>query len=301
MNEETRLPALQAGGTVRAIVPQTFEEAWRIANAVCVAGMAPKGLSTPEQATIAIMHGLEVGMPPMMALQSIAVINGRPTVWGDGALALCLASPLCQGIKETIEGTGENRAAVCTVVRKGQEPKVVRFSMADAKKAKLLAKQGPWQDYPDRMLQMRARAWALRDAFADVLRGLGIAEEVRDVASETPPTPPTPPKPTPSQPVKAAPMPPRPPKPPVKAPEPPPPPPPEPEPEVVDDETGEVLTPSELLSELDDALGTARDVVQINDIWNDYDIQTWLESVPEGREYLGVAQGIKRRHLKRFE
>src|SRR3546814_17968193 len=52
--------------------------------------------------------------------------------------------------------------------------------MDDAKKAGRAGKQGPWSQYPQRMLQMRARAWAMRDGFADVLKGIGIAEEVRD-------------------------------------------------------------------------------------------------------------------------
>src|SRR3546814_4979258 len=52
--------------------------------------------------------------------------------------------------------------------------------MDDAKKAGRAGKQGPWSQYPQRMRQMRARAWAMRDGFADVLKGIGIAEEVRD-------------------------------------------------------------------------------------------------------------------------
>jgi hypothetical protein len=35
--------------------------------------------------------------------------------------------------------------------------------------------------YPKRMRQMRARAFALRDVFPDVLRGLPVAEEVMDM------------------------------------------------------------------------------------------------------------------------
>jgi hypothetical protein len=34
--------------------------------------------------------------------------------------------------------------------------------------------------YTKRMLQMRARAWALRDVFTDVLKGLSMAEEAMD-------------------------------------------------------------------------------------------------------------------------
>lgn len=197
-----RLPALTAGGPVRAIVPQDFEGAWRIASAVCKAGMAPKGLDTPEKAMVAIMHGLEVGLTPMNALQSIAVVNGRPTVWGDGAIALARGSGQLEWMEEKFEGAEGTDAfkAVCLVKRKS-EPKPVRgeFSVADAKKAALWAKAGPWQQYPKRMLQMRARAFTLRDGFADVLKGLAIKEEVEDYqvapARDEPPKPPARPLP----------------------------------------------------------------------------------------------------------
>lgn len=197
--EAPRLPSLQSGGAVRAIVPQDFDGAWRIATAVCKAGMAPKGLDTPEKAMVAIMHGMEVGMTPMAALQSIAVVNGRPTIWGDGAIGLVRGSGKCEWIKERVDGEGESMVAYCEVKRKGEaDPIKATFSVADAKKASLWGKSGPWQQYPKRMLAMRARAFALRDGFADVLRGLGIAEEVQDhqsliTAAPTPPRPPAPP------------------------------------------------------------------------------------------------------------
>ncbi|GHC79622.1 recombinase RecT [Limoniibacter endophyticus] len=196
-----RLPSLQSGGAVRAIVPQDFDGAWRIATAVCKAGMAPKGLDTPEKAMVAIMHGMEVGMTPMAALQSIAVVNGRPTIWGDGAIGLVRGSGKCEWIKERIDGEGDGAVAVCEVKRKGEADAIkATFSVLDAKKASLWGKAGPWQQYPKRMLAMRARAFALRDGFADVLRGLGIAEEVQDtpqrdstVQATRPPAPPAPP------------------------------------------------------------------------------------------------------------
>jgi len=164
--------------------------------------MAPKGLDTAEKAMVAIMHGLEVGMTPMAALQSIAVVNGRPTIWGDGAIGLVRGSGKCEWIKEQIDGEGDKMVAVCKVKRKGEEDPVIgRFSVDDAKKASLWGKSGPWQQYPKRMLAMRARAFALRDGFADILRGLGIAEEIQDTPAtikdvtpqRTPRKPPVPP------------------------------------------------------------------------------------------------------------
>lgn len=181
---------LTVGNKPSAIVPVDFEGAYRIANVVVSAGMAPKTLSTVEKAMVAILHGLEVGLTPMAALQAIAVINGRPTIWGDGAIGLVRSSGLLEWMKEYFEGDGPTLKAVCILKRRG-EPEPVRgeFSMQDAKMAGLLGKEGPWQNYPKRMLQNRARAWPLRDTFADVLKGLHIREEVEDmvrsVATET--------------------------------------------------------------------------------------------------------------------
>jgi hypothetical protein len=178
---ETR-PNLATGGRIAAIVPQSMEDAYRLAKAVCMAGMAPKGMDTPEKAMIAIMRGLEVGLTPFQALDKIAVVNGRPTIWGDGAMALVRGSGLCEGIRETIEGEGDAAVARCVAKRRGEaEPIVGVFSVADAKKAGLWGKQGPWSQFPKRMLQMRARAFALRDGFADVLGGLYLKEEMDDV------------------------------------------------------------------------------------------------------------------------
>jgi len=191
-------PSLVTGNRPTAIVPTDMDSAYRLGKAICLAGMAPKGMDTPEKCMIAIMRGMEVGLTPFMALDKIAIVNGRPTIWGDGAIGLVRGSGLCEFIKERIEGTGDARMAVCEAKRRGEPDPIRRtFSVADAKKASLWGKQGPWQQYPERMLQMRARAFALRDGFADVLGGLYLREEIEDAQPmrditprEEPPAPP---------------------------------------------------------------------------------------------------------------
>ena len=145
-------------------------------------GLVPKDYQgQPEKCAGAIAFGAELGLAPMQALQCIANINGRPSIWGDSAKALCLASPVCDEITETIEGEGTpNPKAICVAKRRGQSPVRVEFSVEDAKRAGLWGKQGPWTQYPKRMLQLRARGFALRDAFPDILRGLVTAEEAAD-------------------------------------------------------------------------------------------------------------------------
>lgn len=171
-------PPVQAGGTISAMIPTDVDQAYRLAQAIARSGMTPKAYSNdPDKVFVGILAGAEVGLAPFQALQSIAVINGNPSIWGDGALALVQAS----GLLEDIEETDDGNTATCRVVRKGKPTPVTHtFSMEDAKKAGLAGKAGPWTQYPKRMRQMRARSWALRDAFPDVLKGLHIAEEVRD-------------------------------------------------------------------------------------------------------------------------
>ena len=201
---ENKLPAPFVGGSpVSAIIPRTLDEVWRIAQLITRSGMAPYGIDSPEKASVIIMHGAEVGLSPMVALQSIAVINGKPALYGDGLLAVVRRSGLLDRITEaTHEGGTDGEFARCTVTRGGQ--RVTRdFSKKQAIVAGLWGKRGrsgeptPWVTYPSRMLQMRARAFALRDVFPDVLKGLASREEMEDVAStgqgnnySAPPAPP---------------------------------------------------------------------------------------------------------------
>ena len=183
----------------RGLALDTFEDAFRFSKLVATSDFAPNDFrGKPESCLLAIQHGAELGLSPMQSLQSIAVVNGRPSVYGDTALAVCKGSPVCEWVRETIEGEGEHMVAVCQAKRRGDaQPVESRFGVAEAKKAGLWGKQGPWTQYPRRMLQMRARGFALRDAFPDVLRGLVTAEEAADYTHvETEPvrvTQPTPP------------------------------------------------------------------------------------------------------------
>ncbi len=176
-----KMAPIVTGGTVAALVPANLDDQWRIATIVQAAKMAPKSYDNDaNKIMVGIMAGAEVGLPPMVALQSIAVINNVPSLWGDGLLAVCRASTLMEDFDEYFTFDSENNAiaATCMVKRKGDARVIERvFTRAQAVKAGLWGKKDPWQKYPDRMLQMRARAFALRDAFADVLKGLGSAEE----------------------------------------------------------------------------------------------------------------------------
>ena len=175
------------------LVPRTFDQLVTFAQMAADSDLMPKDYKgKPANIMIAVQMGSELGLAPMQSLQSIAVINGRPGIWGDGMIGLCRQSPLCQDIREHIEGQGDARTAICVATRRGSSPCTGRFSVADARRANLFGKAGPWQQYPDRMLQQRARGFALRDAFPDLLRGLKTVEELRDYPDQAEQMPSTP-------------------------------------------------------------------------------------------------------------
>ena len=177
----TNVTALQASKPQFSLTPQSLNEALQFADMLSKSNMVPKDYQgNPANCIIAMQWGMEIGLQPLQAMQNIAVINGRPAIWGDAMLAIVRGSGLLERITEEPTDTG----CTCAVKRKG-EPEVVRtFTLEDAKRAGLAGKQGPWQQHPKRMMQMRARAFALRDVFPDVLRGVHIAEIAQDEPAE---------------------------------------------------------------------------------------------------------------------
>jgi hypothetical protein len=182
---------MQLSTNNRGFAPANLTEAIQFSDLLASSSIVPKAYQgRPQDILVCVQWGFELGLAPMQALQNIAVINGKPSVYGDAAMALVQASPVCDDVEEFFENEGStNPTAVCVAKRKGRKPVIVKFSVEDAKRAGLWGKQGPWSAYPKRMMQMRARGFALRDAFPDVLKGMITAEEAQDYPDEAKPVP----------------------------------------------------------------------------------------------------------------
>lgn len=197
------------------ILPTTIDEAFRFAQAVVAGRLAPDTYNNdPSKVMIGVMAAMEAGLPPLYGLRQIAIINGRPVIWGDAAMALVQSKNLIEEYHEqpinvpppkrvlVAGGDGEEDSYelvpfdqwpieqwpldygwLVTIKRRGQQGEYTgRFTVADAKRAKLWMAHNkkPWLEHPNRMLKIRARAFPLRDGFADALAGLAIREEVED-------------------------------------------------------------------------------------------------------------------------
>jgi hypothetical protein len=169
-----------------------FEHAFRIAKMMSTTQLIPKAFQNkPADILIAFEFGRSLGLGQLQAVQNIAVVNGRPCLWGDSVLAVCQGSLDFEYIKEAElkDDKGELSGFECRVKRKSYPEETVRqFTVEQAKKAGLWGRN-TWASYPARMLQMRARGFALRDTFADALGGISMREEVEDYVKEKDITP----------------------------------------------------------------------------------------------------------------
>lgn len=156
----------------------TLEQALKVADIIAKSSFCPKQFTgKPGDVLVCMQFGKELGLKPLQSLQNIAVINGKPSIWGDAMLALCQQHHSYEYVAEEFDAV--TMTATCRAKRKGQPEVVGTFSKAQAEKAGLWGKN-VWASYPERMLGARARGFALRDTWADALRGLISAEEARD-------------------------------------------------------------------------------------------------------------------------
>lgn len=166
------------------IMPKTYEElthqAQRIMQCKRLLPNEKQKYSIAEVEAI-IQIGQAYGLSPWQSMQAIMIVNGQASVWGDFLIGLAWASGKIKEIKEYSTGSIDKGdfVAICEVKR-GASVIIRKFSIDDAKKANLWGRGPIWKTYPKRMLQMRARSWAIRDGFGDVTKGLIAIEEAVD-------------------------------------------------------------------------------------------------------------------------
>lgn len=310
------IPALTGGGQVMAIVPQTFEETFRMARTVVASGLAPAALigkltgdDAASAVAVAIMSGAELGLKPMVSLRSFTVINGKPALYGDGLINVVRMSGKVAYLRTGCEERNGKLVGFCEAKRLDTgEEKRVEFSQDDAIRARLwderptvrkqvwenkekvwkdgLPNDAPWYRFPQRMLAWRAAGYCLRELFGDVLGGIRDEFEVREIAEAEEMRDITPPAAA----VESKLTPPKPPKPPAP-----------PSAKTIDAEPEKSTEPAEFvlgdfLDEIEMTLAGAKDEADVEEIWTDFDAPAVLET--EGHaDMIDAAFAIKTRRL----
>ena len=162
------------------MTPKDGEQAMKMAQWIAESGLVPDSFKgKPKDICVAAAMGSKLGLDVFSSMQGIAVVNGRPSLWGDVLRGLIVGRADLTDIIEEYEGTGDSLTAVCVMTRGKRSPYRATFSVADAKEAGLWGKN-VWLKFSKDMLLNRAFSRAARRCYADVLSGVSVAEEMID-------------------------------------------------------------------------------------------------------------------------
>lgn len=189
MSEETqvaKIPTASVGPL--GIQIETLDQMWWLANRIQQSGLAPKDCKNAADLVVRAQFGMSVGLSFMQAIQSVANVNGRPSLWGHQVEGLIMASGKCKSWTEVIIGTDPTKddytIRITTERRDIEGVRVVEFSTAEARRAGLMGKD-LYKTYPKDMLRHRAVARVAKQVYPDILSGLAVVEEERDVIDIT--------------------------------------------------------------------------------------------------------------------
>jgi hypothetical protein len=167
------------------IMPATLHDKMEMAEVFVKSNLMPRGLDKPEKVVIALEMGHELGLPPLIAIMNIAVINNKPTLKADMMVALALRSGKIEDIRISFIGkeheNDENYGCRVTIKRKDIKTLFkATFTRRDAKVAGLSFKDN-WQKYERRMLKHRAMAFCIRDSLPEIFAGIYLPDELENI------------------------------------------------------------------------------------------------------------------------
>ncbi|MGW5377475.1 hypothetical protein ACWESM_18715 [Nocardia sp. NPDC003999] len=179
---------------------EMLARAQEFAEYICVTPMVPTIYQgKPKHATVAILHGAELGLNPLQSLQQIFTVHGMPAIYARTMVALLKS----KGFRFKTVESGPTRAVITGTSRDGVETETSTWTIERADEAGYIPKIDPatgvyavnkygklignekYITEPENMLWAKAAAEVCRRLAPDVL--LGISRTVEDIESEPEP------------------------------------------------------------------------------------------------------------------
>lgn len=164
---------------------KSFEHAQRVAKMLCSSNLIPKDYQGNVQNTmIALEMANRIGASPLMVMQNLYVIQGRPSWSSTFIIAALNASKRFSPIRFECGGEGEDYGcyAFATDTATKQKLDGPRITMKMAAAEGWLTKPGSkWKTMPELMIRYRAAAFFGRLYAPDIMMGMQTAEEVIDI------------------------------------------------------------------------------------------------------------------------
>lgn len=188
-NAQSNLIDVKESNWIKPLMPKDMNGLIKLCQILVDSKCVPSWHYKNEQPYASVfacaIRGAELGWPLMTSIQSIQSVNGILSVWGDALLGMIKVKSDYEYLTE--EWDEEKKIATCKAKRKG-EPEVIRtFSREDAIRANLYKTptgndKVTYKYYERRMLQSKARNFAIRDTWPHHLCGFKLMEDMMEVS-----------------------------------------------------------------------------------------------------------------------
>lgn len=160
-----------------------LEHLWRLSRYFAASRMVPQHFQQkPEDCMVALMMAQQLQVNPVLALQNLQVINGRPGFSAAFAIGLANQRGPFQGpITWTVKGEGDGLEVTAQATVKGTGEVVTSMVSMAMAKAEGWTKNPKYRSIPVQMLKYRAATWLIRLHCPEVLMGLNSSEELEDI------------------------------------------------------------------------------------------------------------------------
>lgn len=160
--------------TNQQVVPHmNMNDKMQYAQALAQASLLPKQYQrNPGNVLLAVELGESLGIPPIQAINTVHVIEGKPSASSG------LISALVRRAGHTLRVKGDDHSATAEIVR-SDDPDFtysVTWDMSRARNAGVTGKDN-WKKYPAAMLKARAITEVARDACQEALMGVQYTPE----------------------------------------------------------------------------------------------------------------------------
>lgn len=160
--------------TNQQVVPHmSMNDKMQYAQALAQASLLPKQYQrNPGNVLLAVELGESLGIPPIQAINTVHVIEGKPSASSG------LISALVRRAGHTLRVKGDDQSATAEIVR-SDDPDFtysVTWDMGRARNAGVTGKDN-WKKYPAAMLKARAITEVARDACQEALMGVQYTPE----------------------------------------------------------------------------------------------------------------------------
>ena len=160
------------------VVNQSVSDIQAMAQAITKSGLF--GIKTPDQAVALMLVAQSEGRHPASVASEFDIIQGRPALKSQAALARFQAAG---GKIQWVERTDAKASAKFSHAQGGEL--LVEWTIEQARDAGLTSKQ-TWKQYARAMLSARVVAEGVRACYPACLNGVYLAEEVQDFDAKPP-------------------------------------------------------------------------------------------------------------------